>query len=399
MKSKIIASFLLFVLAAGHTQAGQLLPPSAADLVATRGVSLPVPAGGFERQPVSFSWGLDPQAELRAPTPFIADSREFWLQVDAAQLRGGVEIDTSAPGALIRISPASGTVAVAAGALRLSRDGREIEQSKAFAQLASSEALRAAGMEVPQGSAVVRLAPDLGKGRFRLRLPQAQGRHLLHVFEPHSPVRLRAEVERANLLAGDTLKVSAHFEADGRNLAGGDLGGLLVSPSGESFDLRFVGNRSGGYEAYGTAPAALARTPGLWEVQIFAGVEHQGLRVQRDARTVVAIAQPTARFSGEAAFDAHNLRFDTVLQVDSSGRYQSGAVLYATAEDGVARPVSQAQVAAWLEPGLRSLSLSFDRAHVPGGYGAPYEVRFLELKDQTRMGLLETRDHAARIPR
>ena len=398
MKTKIIASFLLLALA-GQAQAGKLLPPSAGDLVATRGVALPAPAGEFERKPVSFSWGLDPHADLRTTPPAVADSREFWLQVDAAQLRRGVEIDTSAPGALIRLSPTSGTAAVAPGALHLSRDGREIDQTKAFAQLASSDELRAAGMEVPQGSAVLRLAPELGKGRFRLQLPQAQGRHLLHVFEPQSPVRLRAQVERANLLAGDTLKVSAHFEADGRKLAGGELSGLLVSPSGESFDLRFVGNRNGGFDASGTAPAALARTFGLWEVQIFAGVEHQGLRVQRDARSVVAIAQPTARFSGEAAFDTQSLRFDTTLQIDSPGRYQTGAVLYATAEDGVARPVSQAQVAAWLEPGSRRLSLSFDRAHIPGGYGAPYEVRFLELKDQTRMGLLETRERAARIPR
>jgi hypothetical protein len=34
---------------------------------------------------------------------------------------------------------------------------------------------------------------------------------------------------------------------------------------------------------------------------------------------------------------------------------------------------------------------------VPLGYGAPYEVRELTLKDQARMGLLETRALAMRV--
>ena len=43
-----------------------LLPAGGSDQVPQRVVSLPAPTGQFERAPVSFSWALDPAAELAA---------------------------------------------------------------------------------------------------------------------------------------------------------------------------------------------------------------------------------------------------------------------------------------------------------------------------------------------
>jgi hypothetical protein len=71
--------------------------------------------------------------------------------------------------------------------------------------------------------------------------------------------------------------------------------------------------------------------------------------------------------------------------------------LFATGSDGIRRPVAQAASAAWFEPGARTLSLAFDRKYVPLGYGAPYELRELTLKDQARMGLLESRAMAFKV--
>ena len=59
--------------------------------------------------------------------------------------------------------------------------------------------------------------------------------------------------------------------------------------------------------------------------------------------------------------------------------------------------MAQAHVAAWLEPGDGLLVLDFDRGHLPAGHGAPFEVRQLELHDQTRMAPLEIRGRGARF--
>ena len=58
-----------------------------------------------------------------------------------------------------------------------------------------------------------------------------------------------------------------------------------------------------------------------------------------------------------------------------------------------------AHSAQWMSPGRGDLVLAFDRTHLPAGYGAPFELRQLELNDQSRMAPVERRERAARIAR
>lgn len=366
------------------------------DLVATRTVSVAAPAADIERKPVSFTWALDPTAELALATPFMAESREYWVQVDAAELVRGFELDASAPGPVVRISPIAGAAGVSSDTLSLSRNGQGIAREKAFAHAASAEQLRKAGMDLSNGSAVVQVDPALGQGRFRLQMSQASGRYLVHVFEPESAFVLQAQASAANLLADGALHVTARMDRNGAGLGVSDMGGLLISPSGKSHELKFSAGGNGARVASTRIPLNAASEPGLWEVHVFAGVIDGQSRIQRDARTAISVAQPTARLAGGQRFDAARLTFTAPLQVGSPGRYELRATLFATGSDGFGRPVAEAHSAAWLEKGKAALSLAFDRAHVPLGFGAPYEVRYLELKDQSRMGQLETRELALR---
>jgi hypothetical protein len=366
------------------------------DLVVTRMVALPVPAGQFEHKPVSFSWALDPTAAVQPAVPFTSESREYWTQVDAAQMRSGIDIDTTAPGAVLRISPIGKSLPVTTQKLSLSSHGQNIDAGKAFAHIANSDQLQQAGMDVSNGTAVVQFDKGLGQGRFRLQVADASGRYLLHVFEPDSPYALHAGADRANLLAGGQFEVTAVLGKGQIGLAGSEMAGLLVSPSGKSYDLNFSPGKSGAQRALARVPVDAQSESGLWEVQVFAGASDNGVRIQRDSRTAVAVAQPTAKLDGSYRFDSASLNFSAPIQVGSSGRYELRATLFATATDGVARPVSEAHSAAWFDSGTHALTLNFDRAHLPAGYGAPFEVRYLELKDQARMGQLESRELAAR---
>jgi len=129
---------------------------------------------------------------------------------------------------------------------------------------------------------------------------------------------------------------------------------------------------------------------------VFAGASENGTNIQRDTRTAFAVAQPTARMTGQYQFDAFSLRVTLPLQIGAPGRYGVGGTLYATAPDGIAHPIAVAQSAAWFEPGEHALTLAFDRASLPLGYHAPFELRYVELKDQTRQAQLETRELALR---
>jgi len=385
-------AFCLMCLAVS-AQAGTLLPPGAADQSPSRLQAAPLPAGEFERKPVSFAWALDPQAELDAQAPFVAESREFWAVAEASELQGGLAIDTTAAGAVIRISPAQGGRAVDPDQVRMLKNGRPIAEPQTFQRKNNAAQLRAAGMDVPDGSAIVQLAKEQGQGRFEVQLADAKGRYLVHVFEPESPFVFKAQADRRSVLAGGTLEVAAAMQRGGADVAlpGNQVAGVLVSPSGRSYDLAFRGGK-----ARLQLPDDAGGEPGLWEVQLSAGTYADGASVQRDANTAVEVTRPTAKLGGGYGFNAAAVRFDLPVQVAAPGRYELRGTLYATGRDGVSRPVSQAHMANWLEPGKRNLALSFGRVNVPMGYGAPYELRFLELKDQTRMGTLDTRELALR---
>ena len=144
-------------------------------------------------------------------------------------------------------------------------------------------------------------------------------------------------------------------------------------------------------------PNEVTQQPGLWEVQVLAGASDGGIQIQRDARTVISIAQPTAKLNGEFRFNPASLGFSMPIQVGSQGRYELSGTLFATGRDGVSRPVAQAAMANWFKQGKGLLSLNFNRSNLPAGYGAPFELKFVVLKDQTRLTQLESREMAARV--
>ena len=389
---RLTTSAILAVLSA-PALAAPMLAPGPDDLVATRVVALPAPAGALERKPVSFGWALDPAATVAAQPAFVGESREWYQHVEAAQLRAGVAFDATAPGAVVRLSPLGTARPVATSSLQLRRDGRDVAPAQAFAKRADADTLKAAGFDPGAGSVVAQIDPALGAGRFEIRQGDAQGRYLLHVFEPDSAKVLHAGATRASVHAGGSIEVRARLEGT----AGTQFGGQLVSPSGRTVDLAFVAGADGLARASARLPGDAAVEAGLWEAQVFAEGRDGTVRVQRDGRAPIAVVQPTARLLGDVRVGRAGLGYALPVQVGAPGRYEVAATLFATGRDGLAHPVAQSASAAWLEPGTHTLRLAYDRAHVPAGFGAPYELRGLTLKDQGRMGLLESRAVALKV--
>lgn len=365
-----------------------LLPAGSNDQVPTHLAVLPAPAGEFERKPVTFSWKLDPAEPLSTPAPHLVESREYWQTVEGGDLVRGIDVSVSAPGALIRVSPARGSARLKPADLKVHRNG----QAARLQSAANDEELQAAGMDVDPGTAVVRLDRANAAGRYRLQAAKARGRYLVHVFEPQSDVVLRAQARKNHALNGDTMTVDIAMSRAGRTV-GATAEALLVAPDGTSQPVTFARNASGNGTAQVKLPAAASTHPGLWELQVFA---NDG-EVARDARTAFAVAQPTAKFKGDYAVNTQLLRVALPVEAGSAGRYEARGTLYATGPDALLHPVSEGHVANWFERGDGILVLDFEEGHVPAGFGAPYEVRHLELHDQTRLVPVETRDRGARF--
>lgn len=395
--STLLAAAVLAVLSTASAQAAQPLRVAAGDQIPTGLVAAPLPADESEHAPLAFAWALDPAQPLQAPGPQAAISRSYWQQVDGAELQRGLELPLSAPDAVIQLSPAPGARALPASALQV----RDPAGRSSVARSVDARQLQDAGMPVSDGSSMLRTGTTSAAGAYRLQSAQAQGRYVVQVLEPNSPLRLEVQASQAQVLAGGNVQLQARLLEDGASAAAlrtrrGSLGGeaLLVAPDGRSWPQRLLRTTDGSLRAQVRIPAEASNAQGLWELQVFA----QADGVLRDGKVAFAVARPTARFVGQAMPDPASRQVSLPLQVAAAGRYEARGTLYATAANGQLQPVAQAHAAAWFDgPGRGALVLPFDQAALPAGFGAPYELRDLQLQDQSRMAPIESRALALRF--
>ncbi|MGH8089669.1 MAG: DUF4785 family immunoglobulin-like domain-containing protein, partial [Stenotrophomonas sp.] len=99
-----------------------------------------------------------------------------------------------------------------------------------------------------------------------------------------------------------------------------------------------------------------------------------------------------------AEVDAARRQVRLPVQIGAPGRYEARGTLHATGPDGKLHPVAQAHSAAWFDAaGAGELLLAFDTVALPRGYAAPFELRDLQLQDQSRMAPIESRAVAVRF--
>ena len=391
-----------------------LLPPQAGDLVPTlvharmasptaavsSRLAPAAPQVHVERQPIQVSWALNSTEALQAtPPPVQRESREYWREVSDIELQRGVELSTTAPGAIIRLSPGKGGARIQPADLKLQIDGKRFDGNTAARHVADTAQLQAAGMAATDASTALQLRPELGAGRTTVQASKARGRYVVYVYEPQSPLVVEAQASRPELLLGGSLQVSLNLRDGAQQRTLKEATGVLHSPDGDTTPVSFQRQPDGSFVAT-ASPVHQANIPGLWEVQsTVTGTDANGREVRRNVNTAFAVAVPDARFiGGVEPRKAGDGGIDIMLGVDvqSGSRYAVSGVLYGHGANGQAVPVAYAQSAAWLETGSGELRLHFDPASLHGVAG-PYELRDLRLQDQAAVSLVERRATALRF--
>lgn len=375
--------------------AARLLARTPQDLVAAQLIqpSRRMDVQSLDHAPVALSWPLDSAQALDVrPQVHTAQSREYWIDASESQMQNGVDLPLSAPGAIVRISPHDADAAIAAGDVQVRVAGRRLDNAEAIRNAADTDALRAAGMDVPQGSVALRLS-DAVTGKTQLAVPTARGAYLVHVFEPASAVVFALAADRDGIAGGERVTFRA-------TLAGATLdriGGLVSAPDGASQNVDFARQSDGSYLGSVTPDVAHASGPGLWEIHAF-GMTAGKDAVPRDAKTAFAVSVPVARLDGSvartAARDGVTLRIG--VETTAASRYALSGVLYGTGTDSRLHPVAMAQSAAWLPAGHGSLELRYDAASL--SLAAPWEVRDLRLVNQADFSVQERRERAIALP-
>lgn len=368
-----------------------LTPAAADDLRASSLVAAPsMPLANTSRDPVSFSWpAVDAPATIGTNT-FRAESRSFGVTVSATDLASGVTLRVDAPGAVVRVSGQRAGQQIDPDQLMVVlASGRELNALAATDQLVSREDLAAAGMNVAGQGLGIRLARELGAGEFTLRYPSSRrdDQVRIDVFDRNSDhvLALQSVADQFHSARTAALAVSGPAAAKGARMQG-----FALAPDGTQHALAFGADG----RARLASPARSSFQRGLWEWHVQT-IDVDGL--QRDAKTVFALSPAVARLDNTATVDARGADVTVTLgtEVRSAGRYEVRATLAGTAKDGSTVDALTSATAAWLESGSGTLTLHFDAATIKAmGLQAPFELRNLSLRDQSRMGVLELRRSA-----
>ncbi|NQD37149.1 DUF4785 family protein [Permianibacter sp. IMCC34836] len=394
----------------------KLLPAVAGDQIpGDLRPAISAPWQNDNREPVSVSYALDMDSALSLnPKPEAVESKEYWRKISGAELNRGIDLPTTAPGALLRISgfgngnQASKSVLLVDGEALSLRSPQGREQSLASAAQSLYQAAKDQPSNLPfaRGSVAAKLDADMGAGVFTLTAKQpmpADAEFVVQVFEPDSPYRLQAKHANYNVLAGGSLNaegVLLHEQSASqaaKALPVQAISAVLLAPDGRRLPLtvaRGTGNR---WQIAQLLDAPTADVPGLWEVEWQLKTTDNGLTVERQLRSAFAFAAPSARLGKQLQLSktASNVTLQIPLTVASEGRYEVRAVVSGKDGTGVVRPVLFASSANWLQAGERKLSLTLDKSVLTeAGVSGTLAVQDLQLIDQSRMSVLQRQAQA-----
>ncbi len=387
----VLASVALFAAPfAPRAEAPRSLAPAAV-------VSAVPLAGSLERDPVVFSVPADGEPALSVPAPAVAESREFWRSVSAEELRAGTRFTTTAPGAVVRLSPVGpgGSAVDPALVVVETPKGDSLAGPAAFREVATADQLRRAGAPFPEGSTAFRLREEAGAGAFRLRVPSLEpgaGRYLLHVLDRDSLAVLSVRTLSDTVFYGEVLAAEGWLADAGEFRRVSFAEAQVASPDGSRFDAPVKPRPDGSLSITLPLEVPPAAAPGLWELHLRVRGEAAGQTVERTVHTAFAYVVPTARRSGPVSVVSKRGRvvLEAPVETAAAGRYALRALVLGRDGKGTAKPLALLETAAWLEEGRGTLRAEVPPATVQkSGLRGPFEVREVWLLDQSRLQVLE----------
>ena len=414
MKNTFILPLAAFAVAAlaGPVQAEslRLQANKAGDLSAAAlrpAVVAPWQNDNRDRVAVSYALDMDAPLALNAkPEPI--ESREYWRKVSGAELNRGVDLPTTAPGAMLRVSAQSSfgqaqknaVLIEPEGLLLRSPQGREQSLSASANSLYQAAKDEPATLPVLRGGVAAKLDADLGAGVFQLKAKTAVAddtEYLIQVFEPASPYRLQSKHRSHTVLAGNSLDVDGVLLRDGVAIAAKSASATLLTPDGRRVPLDVRRGKNSGWQIAQALDLPSGDAPGLWEVEWTLKAEHNGLAIERQVRSAFAFAAASARLERtmDVSKTANALRLSVPVTVASPGRYEVRAVISGKDAAGMVRPVAFAATAEWIESGRKAVTLQLDKQLLhDAGVTGPLYIQDLQLTDQSRLAILHKQAQA-----
>lgn len=345
--------------------------------------------------PMSFSFALD---KVKGPIEKLSQahhaasttSNEYWFSVTGKQLNAGIDVHTTAPGALIKVSRV--------GAKGEKMDGKALslldsKRANVAGKVIGEDDLQGTGIFA--ASSAIKMDTSVNPGTFKLSYNQAlnaDNQFVIHVKEKHSTNLLKIETNKQAYVAGENLTFDAMMLAGDETIAMNNIEAFIMSPSGKKFAAQAVKGKNGlaTVNARNFVKGEQIEAPinGLYELHLIANASDQGVQVQRRGKIAFAMAEQTATLAPvKAQVSGKQTQF--AIDVNTAGRYEVRGVLFGHDSKGQLKPIMETHAAETFKEGKQVLTMEFDQKILKqSGLKAPYELKNVRLYDQSRMSRL-----------
>lgn len=215
-------------------------------------IELNIPDVAVEKEAVHFSQRISTNKPISFKAKgYTSISDEYWFEATGKQLKTGINLDISTPGALIHLSGkqakdkySTQSKAIDPNSVQLFKNSKKL--SAPFSQKVSQQEFATANI-FPNSSAM-KLDSKLGKGTFTLKVNDDlddNQRYVVNVKEKNAEHKLHLSLAKQSYMQGQKIDFISQLKATSTNKATLTQGRPLAyikTPSGERKSLDFTKN-------------------------------------------------------------------------------------------------------------------------------------------------------------
>lgn len=285
-------------------------------------------------------------------------------RVSLEQLRSGIKITTTAPGAVVRITPLQNKLIPQ---LKIKTPENQMLTLQEASALYSQDEPLGETLISAKHQTMLQIKPELGSGTFILKSDQPSlndaDTFLINVYDKFSLTYLELETDSLHYQYGDTLTATISLKGSMFDYDADDVYASLVGPSGQYVPLKISKVKRNQFEASAVLKSEVNDHGENWYLETNVLTQSDQELVKRSGHTAFSYSVPSASLLHVKKLSSRPLTFVATLDVATGSRYALQSVLYRKNGKGEAIPIETSQRAQWLEPGKQVIQFTFDNSN------------------------------------
>ncbi len=307
--------------------------------------------------PLADHW-ITTHAAMHTPVSNQQKSYSYTKKITAKQLLQGINLNTTGPSAILRVTPLQNKPLPT---FYLSRGQQQKMPLKNAASLYSDNETLSSAFPTSPHQLLMQLNADLGSGQLQLQAENVADNDafLIHVFDKNSPLYLQLATQHLRYQYGDQVTTTINLADEKSTYYIEDIHATLRGPNGEMLPMIVHEDANNQFTASAEINSPLNPHGANWDIQVDITTNFDDVLVTRTGHTSLSYFIPSAAITNIKKINSEPLTFAATVDIATGSRYGLQAVL-ATKTGKPITTLELAQTGQWLEPGTHLIEFSFD---------------------------------------